>query len=86
MKDTEICVCKSPEEGDYRKPACVLRSVHCRNRTTPSEQPPKGFETCLESTVGLEGTKARSEQFMVNEDGMLLREKVRIRERWAGFC
>ena len=34
-----------------------------------------------QSTVGLGRTKARSEQFIRDEDGTLLRDKVRIRER-----
>ena len=45
----------------------------------------KGFYKHLTSTVGLEGTKARSEQFNRDEDGTLLRDKVRIRERRRGF-
>ena len=32
-----------------------------------------------------EGTKARSEQNIRDEDGTLLRDKVRIRERWSRF-
>ena len=36
--------------------------------------------------VGLEVTKSRSEQFIRDEGDTLLRDKVRIRERWAGFC
>ena len=32
----------------------------------------------------LEGPTARSEQFM-DEDGTILRDKVRIRERWGGY-
>ena len=39
----------------------------------------------MKTTVGLDGTKARGEQFMRDEDGTLLRDKVRIRERWSGF-
>ena len=31
------------------------------------------------------GRKARSEQFNMDEDGTLLRDKVRIRKRWGGF-
>ena len=40
----------------------------------------------VKSAVVLEGIKARSEQFVRDEDATLLRDKVRIRERWAGFC
>ena len=29
--------------------------------------------------------KARSEQFIMDKDGTLLRDEVRIRERWGGF-
>ena len=46
----------------------------------------RGFYKNLKSTVGLEETKARGEQFIRDEDGSLLRDKVRIRERWPGFC
>ena len=39
----------------------------------------------LKSTVGLERTKPKSEQFIRNKYGTLLRDKVRLRERWLGF-
>ena len=39
----------------------------------------------LESTVGLGGTKVRSEQVIRDENGTLLRHKVLVRERWGGF-
>ena len=45
----------------------------------------RGFYKHLKGTVGLDGRKARSEQFIMDEDGTLLRDKVRILERWAGF-
>ena len=35
--------------------------------------------------MGLEGTKARSEQFIRDEEGTLLPDRVRIRKRWSGF-
>ena len=69
VKDTEISVCEPPE-GDCRRAACMLRSVPCRNRTTPRKQ---RLDRHLMSTVGLEGTKARSEHFIKDEDGILLR-------------
>ena len=31
------------------------------------------------------GRKATSEQFIMDEDGTLLRDKIRIRKRWGGF-
>ena len=31
------------------------------------------------------GRKPRSEQFIMDEDGTLLRDKVRIRKRWGAF-
>ena len=37
------------------------------------------------NTVGLEGTKAISEQFIRDEGGTLLRDNVQIRERWSGL-
>ena len=39
----------------------------------------------MKGTVGLGGRKARSEQFIMDEDDTLLRDKVRIRKRWGGF-
>ena len=39
----------------------------------------------MKGTVGVGGRKARSEQFIMDEDGTPLRGKVRIRERWVGF-
>ena len=44
----------------------------------------RGFYKHLKGTVGLGGHKARSEQFIMDEDGTLLRDKVRIRKRWGG--
>ena len=43
------------------------------------------FYKHLKGTVGLGGRKARSEQFIIDEEGTLLRGKVRIRKRWGGF-
>ena len=40
-----------------------------------------GFYKQLKGTVGLGSRKARSEQFIMDEDGTLLRDKVRIRKR-----
>ena len=37
----------------------------------------RGFYKHLKSAVGLEGIKARSEHFIGDEDGTLLRDKVR---------
>ena len=31
------------------------------------------------------GRKTRSEQFIMNEDGTLLKDEVLILERWAGY-
>ena len=39
----------------------------------------------MEGTVELGGRKARREQFIMDEEGTLLRDKVRIRKRWGGF-
>ena len=46
----------------------------------------RGFYKHLKGTVGLGGRKARSEQFIMDEDGTLLRDKVRTRKRWGGSC
>ena len=45
----------------------------------------RGFYKNLKGTVGLDGRKAKNEQFIRDEDGTLPRDNVRIRERWAGF-
>ena len=45
----------------------------------------RGFCKHLKSTVGLDGRKARSEQFIRDEDGTLPRDNVRIFKRWARF-
>ena len=44
----------------------------------------RGFYKHLKGTVGLGGRKARSERFIMDEDGTLLRDKVRICKRWGG--
>ena len=44
----------------------------------------RGFYKHLEGTVTLDGRQARSERFM-DEDVTLLKDKVRILERWAGY-
>ena len=44
----------------------------------------RGFYKHLKGTVELGGRKAQSEQFITDEDGTLLRDKVRIRKRWGG--
>ena len=38
----------------------------------------------MKRTVGLGGRKARSEQFIMDEDVTPLRDKVSIRKRWGG--
>ena len=45
----------------------------------------RDFHKHLKGTVGMGGKKARSEQFVRDEDGALLRDKVRTRERWVGL-
>ena len=41
----------------------------------------RGFSKHLKGTVGLGGRKVRSKHFIMDEDGTLLRDIVRIRER-----
>ena len=41
----------------------------------------RGFYKHLKGMVGLGGRKVKSEQFIMDEDGTLLRDKVRIRKR-----
>ena len=50
-----------------------------------AENDQRSFHKHVRGTVGLAGRKVRSEQFIMNQDGTLLRGKVRIRERWGGF-
>ena len=45
----------------------------------------RGFYKHMKGTVRLDGRKARSEQFIMDEDDTLLKDKVRILERWAGY-
>ena len=45
----------------------------------------RGFSTHLNGTVGLGGRKVRSEQSIMDKDGTLLGDKLRIRKRWEGF-
>ena len=45
----------------------------------------RAFYKHVKSTVGLEGTNTRSEQFSRSEDGTPLRCKVPNRERRSGF-
>ena len=45
----------------------------------------RGFYKHLKGTVGLDSRKARSEQFIMDEDGTLLKDKVLVLERWAGY-
>ena len=76
--------------------AGLLRRVPRRNRLTctvlvadndQSGTMTRGefISTSMKSRVGLEGAEARSEQFFGGEDGTLLRDTVRICERWAGL-
>ena len=44
----------------------------------------RSFYKHLKGTVGLGDRYARSEQFIVDEDSTLLRDKVLIRKRWGG--
>ena len=62
----------------YRRPYLLWSLV-----LADSDQ--RGFYKHRESRVGLEGTKARGEHVIRNEDATLLRDKVRISERWSEF-
>ena len=44
----------------------------------------RGFYKHLKGTVGLGGPMVRSKKFNMDDDGTLLRDEVRIRERWGG--
>ena len=54
-------------------------------RFLANKLPREDFTSTFKRTVGLKGAKARSEQVIRDEHGALLRDKVRIRERWSGF-
>ena len=44
----------------------------------------RGFYKHLKGTVGLDGRKARSEQFITDEDSTLLKDKVRTLKTMGG--
>ncbi|MEP5376703.1 MAG: hypothetical protein ABJQ14_13080 [Hyphomicrobiales bacterium] len=88
MEETEICACEPAEEGDCRRTARVytyFEEYLAETERLLANKDQRGFYKHLKSTVRLEGTRARSEQLVRDEDGTLLRDKVRIREGWAGF-
>ena len=39
----------------------------------------------MKSAVGINDLRARSEQFIMDEDGTLMRDEVRMFERWRCF-
>jgi len=45
----------------------------------------RGFYKHLKGTVGMEGTRVKEEQYIRDEDGVLLRNKGEIRSRWVRF-
>ena len=45
----------------------------------------RSFYKHLKGTLEFRGRKARSKQFIMDKDGTLLRDKVRIRKGWEGF-
>ena len=50
-----------------------------------SRADPRGFYKHLKGTVGMEGTRVKEEQYIRDEDGILLRNKGEIRSRWVRF-
>ena len=70
-----------------RRTACLLQGIPRRNRKAPRRQRSVGilpYKTHVKSTVALGSRKIGSEPpFILAEDGTLLRNKVRIRERWV---
>ena len=63
----------------------TLKSTLLKRRDLFADNDQRGFCKHLEGTVGLGGRKARIEQFIMEEDGTPLRDKVHIREGWVGF-
>ena len=45
----------------------------------------RGFYKHLTGTVGMEGTRVKEEQYIRDEDGILLRNQGEIRSRWVWF-
>ena len=69
-----------------------VRALAYLNSTLPKPRDAKRISTrddfsitSRKSTELLEGTKVKSEQLIGDEDGSLLRDKVRVRERWSVF-
>ena len=73
VDDTEDGVRESAR-GDAGLRACFEQYL--------SDNDQRGFYKHLKSTVMSDDRKARSEQFIM-EDGTLLKDKVRVLERWA---
>ena len=84
MEDTEICVCEPQQVIAAGLHAYVEAYVTEPERLLANNDQ-RGFYKDLESTVGLEGDKARSEQFISDEYGTLLRDEVRVRRGWGWF-
>ena len=45
----------------------------------------RGFYKHLKGTVGMEGTRVKEEQYIRDEDGILLRNIGDVRSRWVRF-
>ena len=61
------------------------KSTSLKRRDSSPTTTSRVFYTHSKGTAGVGGRQVRSEQFIVDEDGTLLTDKVRIHDRWRGF-
>ena len=59
---------------------CLLEHYFAETEGLHTDNDRRGFLKHLKGTVGWGGRKERSEQFIMDEDGTLLRDKVGIRK------
>ena len=72
-------------EGDGRRGTPDFEKCVAETERLLADEDQRGFYKHLKGTVGLKDQEARSGQFVMAEDGTMLREKAHIRERWGEF-